>query len=187
VKIEVFGMKNTQKRHVKHRDVPEYRRIKVYSKGKKQYWKERSRRKQVYRMFREGKDLAEMAAALGVCERTIQRDLVKLGPYIQKVLAKEENFRRQAQLAEIKKKSPAELLRFLAMLTKRRYRKPKPSQRELYDLHNRVLRLDCDTPNGIPKLLPVETTTKNFMTPFTIVILAIKNGKPHGLGSIKIG
>jgi len=58
-----------------------YRRINVYSKSIEQYWKERNRRKQTWRLSSEGLTYKQIAEKLGVSEKTIQRDIKKLRPY----------------------------------------------------------------------------------------------------------
>ena len=58
-----------------------YRKMNAYVKSKDQYWKERNRRKQAWKLSSEGLTYKQIAEKLGVSEKTIQRDIKKLRPY----------------------------------------------------------------------------------------------------------
>jgi Fic family protein len=77
-----FNRLIANRRQLRRKKIPDYRKINVYFKSSKQYWKERNRRKQTLKMFQEGKDLGEIARTLNVCNRTVLRDMKKLQVYI---------------------------------------------------------------------------------------------------------
>lgn len=72
---------NTSLTHKKRKKTPNYRIIDKYSKSKKQYWKERNRRKLACQLSSEGYTYTQIAKKLGVSEKTVQRDIKKVSRY----------------------------------------------------------------------------------------------------------
>jgi hypothetical protein len=66
---------------------PEYRVINKYVKSKKQYWKERSRRKKAWELSNK-LTYKQIAEKLGVSEKTVQRDIRKIQPYYRRLSQK---------------------------------------------------------------------------------------------------
>ncbi|MDH5634474.1 MAG: hypothetical protein OEY30_01465 [Candidatus Bathyarchaeota archaeon] len=60
---------------MKRKKTPRYRLINRYSKSSRQYGKERARRKKTFELLGEGFTLQQIAEMLGVCEKTVSRDL----------------------------------------------------------------------------------------------------------------
>lgn len=58
-----------------------YRKNKHNTKSKRQYWKERNRRKQTWTLSSKGYTYPEIAEKLGVSAKTVQRDMKKLRRY----------------------------------------------------------------------------------------------------------
>jgi len=72
-----------QKRQIKRRFTPVYRRINTYTKSIKQYKRERNRRKKVlYLRMVEFRSQKQIAEKLGVSVSTVKRDLRKMRRYV---------------------------------------------------------------------------------------------------------
>jgi len=118
----------------KCRKRPDYRRINTYFKSTKQYWRERNRRRTVWQLHSKGLTYPEIAAKLGVSEKTVQRDMVKVAPYWHRKMV---NRWRQIQ-AEHKREvhrnlesmKPGEALKYLGELIEQ--------QHNLWKRHNYV-------------------------------------------------
>jgi transposase len=97
---------------------PKYRRIKVYIKGKKKYWKERNRRKLVFELVSKGLTYRQVSEQIGVCERTVKRDYAKIKPYYDRLIRSRYMKLEMEQKEEFDKqlagKTPAQQLRMLS-------------------------------------------------------------------------
>jgi hypothetical protein len=100
-----------------------YRKIRIYYKSSEQYWKDRNRRKLVLQLLEEGHlSYRQIPECLGICERTVKRDVAKLKSYSTRrvrhqmgLLRKEADLRFQAMLEG---KSWVEQLKVLERLAK---------------------------------------------------------------------
>jgi len=79
--IEGFSSVCSSSRKLKRKREPSYRRVNRYFKSTSQYWKERNRRKKAYHLFSEGFTHHQIAAKLGVCAKTVSRDLKRTRRY----------------------------------------------------------------------------------------------------------
>jgi predicted transcriptional regulator len=86
--IEGFSGNLDKIRRPKERKGPEYRRINSYYKSKKQYWKERNRRKKAWELSGQGLTYKQIAEKLDVSEKTVQRDIRKIRPYYNRLSKK---------------------------------------------------------------------------------------------------
>jgi DNA-binding CsgD family transcriptional regulator len=180
-----------QKRRLKRKKIPEYRRIKNYYKSTAQYWKERNRRQQVLKLTNEGYTLQQIAKEIGCSYRTVRRDAVKLERYIKgqfnchmQQLQREatEKLNRELEGLSIK-----DMGKRFQVLTRLMFRTRKLSKREIEKQHNGIVFLDFDRLelDGFPDLR-LGNPNGQFKTPYTFSFIAVKNGKPHHLGAIKI-
>ena len=76
-----FGGNFTSKAHKR---APEYRKMARYAKSVKQYKRERERRKAAYELGVQGFSYKQIAEKLGVSAKTVQRDMRKLRPYLER-------------------------------------------------------------------------------------------------------
>lgn len=83
---------------------PVYRRMNVYIKSIKQYWKERNRRKKAWQLSSEGYTYKQIAEKLGVREKTVQRDMKKVRRYHIGQLNKSWRIMQEEQMAAWEKK-----------------------------------------------------------------------------------
>ncbi len=83
---EGFSTVLTEKHGLKRRNMPSYRIINKNLKSKKQYWKERNRRKEVLRLSGEWLTYPQIAKKLGISTKTVQRDMKKIAPYQKGIL-----------------------------------------------------------------------------------------------------
>jgi transposase-like protein len=173
-----FDRISEETRRLKRKSIPDYRRISVYYKSSRQYWKERSRRKQVLQLLNGGLDIGEIARQLGVNQKTIYRDLRKLERYIQQ---EEQKILEESLPPAL---SPAERYKRLIKLL---FRARKLSKREECQRHNITVFFDMDNlKDGFPSIL-MEDKTSLFQTPYNITLAAKKEGQIHTLGRIRIG
>jgi DNA-binding CsgD family transcriptional regulator len=164
--------KNTQKRQLKPKTGPKYRKINQYFKSRGQYQKERQRRKRVRELSAEGFTYPQIAKKLGVSEKTVYRDMQKLWPYILGEARKEwRRFDQDLQLkfqAELEGKSLWQQF----MVLSRRMDLLKQQFKPYYRGHYTILLLDLtDTDKyGIPKLtqLPKQTQGATLAYPYKI-------------------
>ena len=178
--IEVFSnqectrsvAKSPQKRQLKAKEGPFYRRMNAYFKSRKQYKKERQRRKRVRQLSAKGFTYPQIANKLGVSEKTVYRDMKKIWPYILGQFRREwrqfdeEQQRRLNQALD--GKPPFQQWQILShrMALLRRTFEP------YYRGHYTILLLDLtDTDKyGIPKLtqLPRQTRNKTMAYPYKV-------------------
>ena len=78
-----------RKARLKRKRTPYYRIIDKNSKSVKQYWRERNRRKQVWKLHGEWLTYPQIAKKLGISVKTVQRDMKKIAPYYRGILFKQ--------------------------------------------------------------------------------------------------
>jgi DNA-binding CsgD family transcriptional regulator len=184
-----FDRISEETRRLKRKSIPDYRRISVYYKSSRQYWKERSRRKQVLQLLNGGLDIGEIARQLGVNQKTIYRDLRKLERYIRGQINRKKYLLQQEEQKILEESlppalSPAERYKRLIKLL---FRARKLSKREECQRHNITVFFDMDNlKDGFPSIL-MEDKTSLFQTPYNITLAAKKEGQIHTLGRIRIG
>lgn len=88
------------KRHLKRKKIPNYRLINNYFKSTRQYWKERNRRKQAWKLYSEGYKQTQIAAKLSVSTKTVSHDLRKVSSYYTGQYNREIRLVREAHDAE---------------------------------------------------------------------------------------
>jgi len=88
------------KRRLKRKKIPEYRLISNYYKSTTQYWKERNRRKQEWKLYSEGLNYQQIGEKLGVSAKTVSHDLKKVFAYYKGQIAREIRLVREARDAE---------------------------------------------------------------------------------------
>lgn len=183
-----FDRESTQPRQLKRKRTPDYRRIHVYSKSSKQYWKERDRRKQILELFNEGLSFGEIAERLGVNRRTVRRDLQKLERYVKGQISRRAYLLEQEQRKQLEALSELSLVERYKALTNLMFRARKLSKKEEYERHNKTIVIDLDnlTPDGYPRVLMGKPSSP-FKTPYNINFVASKDDKPRILGGIQIG
>jgi transcriptional antiterminator len=181
-----------QKRRLKRKKIPEYRRIKNYYKSTAQYWKERSRRQQVLKLTNEGYTLQQIAKEIGCSYRTVRRDAVKLERYVKgKFNSYMEQLQREAREKlnrELDGLSIKDMGKRFQALTRLMFRTRKLSKREIEKQHNNIIFIDFDksTLNGDPAI-KIGYPHSTFKTPYNISLVSVRNGKMKVLGGIKIG
>jgi len=161
------------KRQLKHKRIPEYRRIHTYFRSTKQYWKLRNRRKQItelaYVYFLSQK---EIAAKLGVSLSTVKRDLKKVRRFIRgqtnralRVMRDEWRQEREKCMEGLPLRERFDYL----SLEMERYRKLRP---RAYRGHHSIFFIDMTQTDkyGIPKLtlLPRQTANAQLAYPHKV-------------------
>jgi len=184
-----FDTESAQTRQLKRKRAPNYRRIRVYSKSSKQYWKERNRRKQVLELFNEGLSFGQIAERLDVNRRTVRRDIQKLERYMKGQINRETYLLQQEQRKQLEESvSGLSLEERFKALTNLMFRARKLSKKEEYERHNKTIVIDLDnlTPDGYPRVL-MDKPSSPFKTPYNINFIGSKDGKPRIIGGIQIG
>lgn len=189
-----FGNKKeflVQKRRLKRKKTPEYRKINDYYKSTAQYWKERNRRKQVLKLTNEGYTLQQIAKEIGCSYRTVRRDAVKLRPYVKGQfnthITNLQRETRERLNRELEGLSNLDMGKRFKAITKLMFKTRKTSKQEIAKQHNGTVFLDFDRLclNGFPNLR-LGNTNGSFKTPYTLSFVAVQNKKTHYLGSLKI-
>jgi len=173
-----------EKAHKTPVEDPLYRRKHAYVKGIEQYWKERTRRKQVWELSGKLKQ-NEIAEKLGVSVRTVQRDVAKVRRYYRGQFnrfvrqLKEEKI--QQVRAVLEGKTPIEQLKILSNLLAQQ-RKEEESRKRFMRTFFIIIDLD-DMTNGFPSFRTFYASPYvNFKEGVQFVIRCIKNGQKHDLG-----
>lgn len=150
-----FNTENAQSRRLKRRKTPNYRVINKYSKSTQQYWKERHRRKQVLQLYQEGKSTREIAKALGICSRTVTRDMKKLNSYLKGQINRKRHLLDQERRRELESLSAISLMERSKTLSCLLFHTKKLGQKEEFEQHNITIVLDMDnlTVDGFPNSL----------------------------------
>jgi DNA-binding CsgD family transcriptional regulator len=179
----------TTKPHEKPRKKAEYRKIKTYYKSHKRYQKERKRRKKALELSEQGLTYKAIAKQLGISERTVKRDIAKIKPYYERKL---KNLYRRLQpekRAYFESKTKEKTLRQKKAILEYEVAKQK-RQREGQDYRcsKLVLVIDLDKcKNGIPSIFFDPKPPFSVQMPFSLIVGFIKDGKPEGSCSLKIG
>jgi DNA-binding CsgD family transcriptional regulator len=183
-----FDRESAQLRQLKRNRTPDYRRIHVYSKSSKQYWKERGRRKQILELLNEGLSFGEIAKRLGVNQKTVHRDMQKLERYVKGQISRKAYLLEQEQRKQLEESSGLSLAERYKALSNLMFRARKLSKKEEYERHNKTIVIDLDnlTPDGYPRVLMAKPSSP-FKTPYKINFIASKDGKPQIIGGIQIG
>jgi len=101
---QAFSNKTGCKRKLKRKNIPEYRLINNYFKSSTQYWKERNRRKQAWKLYSEGFKQTQIAEKLNVSTKTVSHDLRKVSSYYIGQLNKARQYIRDERDAEYMKR-----------------------------------------------------------------------------------
>lgn len=182
-----FSKETAVLRKVKRRRTPDYRRINVYAKSPKQYQKERQRRRQILELLSENKSSTiQIAQELGVCTRTVRRDLDKLDRYLKGQITKRKHLLDEQERQILDILSTYDKLERFKVLTRFLFITRKLSKKEEYGLHNRTIILDLDqAANGVPKVF-MEDEQSTIKTPLYVNLSIIKDGHSHVLGGLTI-
>jgi hypothetical protein len=144
------------------------------------------------KLSHEGHALQQIAKELGVSYRTVRRDMVKLRPYVKcqfnrhmAMLERAERERLNRELEGLSMKDVGK--RFIA-ITNVMFKTRKLSKQEIEKQYNGIVFLDFDSLglDGFPDLR-LGNPKGQFKTPYTFSFIAVQNGEPHYLGSLKIG
>jgi DNA-binding CsgD family transcriptional regulator len=178
-------LETAQRKLIKHRNRPDYRRINVYYKSPEQYWKERDRRKKTLELMKQGFTFWQIAKQLGVSRKTIYRDSQKVERYVKgqvnsKLLRYEQEKIKKCQ-QEVAELSIAERFK---LITKLMVMGQRESKQRHYENHNFniLINLDDLTEAGLPSIVPENLQAHSTLTlPWTLILVAIKNGERHVL------
>jgi DNA-binding CsgD family transcriptional regulator len=187
--IDGFDSVFDAKRRKRGRSRPEYRRVRRYFKGTKQYWRERSRRKQVFELSEKHLTYKQIAEQLGLSERTVKRDMTKIKPYymrqIRSYYSRLEEERRGQVEAQLEGKSLAERFKILSSMILEIKKRDK--ERE-YNRHQMFITIDLDdVTDGYPAVKPwPQQSTVNWTLPLTINFLYVKNGEKRVVGNFTL-
>jgi hypothetical protein len=128
--------------------------------------------------------IKQIAAKLGVCERTVKRDLAKIRPYYERRSCHYQNFLRQEQLAEFErgsveydKLSPKEKLKRLRLRDEVLGKGFKLVKQRKYVRHQLLVSIDLDDlAGGFPKIMFSPPMPFNIKHPFELNFAFKKNG-----------
>ena len=177
-----------RKTRVKRKHGPSYRVIDTYVKSKKQYWKERNRRKQVWTLHCEGATYPEIAEKLGISEKTVQRDMKKVSPYYMGVLYRqlreleEERYREFSKMLD--HMTVGQRLKTLTnmILMQRKERYWREYRRHLIKV---FINLD-DLTDGYPSITPWPQHSNKFTMPMRLEFICVKDGAKESMGTITL-
>lgn len=183
-----FSTKSAETRQLKHNSSPDYRRIRVYFKSSKQYWKERNRRKQILELSNKSLSFGKIAKRIGVNQKTVYRDMQKLERYMKSQINRKAYLFQQEQRRQLEESSGLSIAERYKALSNLMFRARRLSKKEEYERHNKTIVIDLDnlTPDGYPRVL-MDKPSSPFKTPYNINFIASKDGKPRILGGIQIG
>ena len=174
---KAFSSVKAEKRPLKAKRTPEYRRIDRYFKSTRQYKKERNRRKKILHLWLvEFKSQKEIADKLGVSVSTVKRDQKKLRRYVTGQnnrairLMRDERHRAVEQAME-----GLPLRERLDYLSLQIEKQKKFWRRRGYRGHYKIFHLDMTKADKycIPKLtiLPRQTANKTLAYPYKIRVV----------------
>ena len=171
-KSDSFSSVLDKKRQLKHKKIPQYRRINTYFKSTKQYWKERNRRKQIMELaYVQFLNQKEIATKLGISVSTVKRDLRKVRRFIRGQtnrairIMREERHRAFEQAME--GLSLREQFDYLSMEMER-YKKIWHNRE--YRRHYQIILIDMTQLDkyGIPKLTLIPGGNQTLAYPYKI-------------------
>lgn len=188
---ELFSSVSNTKRQLKRARGPSYRKIKTYYKSTKQYWKERNRRKKTWQLHGEGHTYKQIAAKLGISERTVVRDIKKIRPYycrLSRSYFRKLDEERQTQLhAELKGKT---LSQQFNILSRRISEYQKLMEYRRYLRHRITFTIDMDDmTDGCPAIKPFPSLSHglSLYKPIYFKFQVKKDGEKIPLGEIRLG
>lgn len=170
------------KRRLKGRSKPGYRRVHKNIKSSKQYWLERNRRARVMDLLEQHLTYRQIAAKLGVSERTVKRDIAKIRPYYERRVKHFLNAADQEQHAkfeaELEGLSPKEQLKLLKLRVKEnQYLLTNLLKQRDYLRHQLSITIDLDDlSSGFPKIEHKPQMPFKVEFPFKISLEFKKNG-----------
>jgi hypothetical protein len=168
---------DTMKR-VKGKSKPDYRRVVVNFKSTKKYWQERNRRKQVVDLFEQNLSIKQVASKLGVCERTVRRDLAKIEPFYERRVSHLLNQLEEAKNLEFEALSPMQQLKVLELKIKERDKMLEQTERREYCRNRLLVTFDLDDlSGGVPRITTMPKETFSMKSPFRIDFAFKKNGE----------
>ena len=189
--LEDFQDANNERISRVRRARPVYRRINKYTKSIRQYWKERSRRKKAHQLHSEGFTYKQIAAKLGVCRKTIQRDIKKTRCYyvgqINRAwrIMEEERHRRWAKELE-----GLNIFQQYKIISKRLAKFMKARRGREYKRHLLKLIIDMDDlKHGVFPTIKAWPSHKHFSItlPLHVQFILRANGKNMKYGGFTIG
>lgn len=194
---EVFdGQENDQssgvfdtKRHNNAKIKAEYRRIRKYYKSPKRYQKERKRRRRVLDYYEQGFSYKTIAQKLGVSERTVKRDMVKIKPYYERKIKNLMRKLQQERIANFQAMLEGKtLVQRFNILTKEIARSYRLKKERGYRRSRMVLVINLDDcTNGVPSMFAEPNPPFPFKTPFKLMVSFIKDGKSQFGAVFSIG
>jgi len=169
---------------------PNYRTINRYTKSIAQYWKERNRRKQAWHLSGKGFTYKQIAAKLGVSEKTIQRDMHKISRYYIGQFHKacnEIDAERQRRITE--KLEGLTLSQGFSLLTKLVIEQRKRQSAQEYKRHLIKIIIDMDDlKHGvIPNLKMWPRNVRSIVMPLHVQVLLRIEGKHFKYGGFTVG
>ncbi len=186
-KPDEFSRVSERRKLVKHRYRPDYRKIRSYYKSPRQYQKERARRRKALALAGQGLGLAEVAKALGVSSRTVQRDLARVERYTKAQATRRRDLLEKQELKELEDVSAETLLKRFEVLTRLMRKTKKLGKEEEYEQHNTVFLINLDQlVDGLPTAKVLQHPSRIFKTPHNISVILLKNGMVHNMGGVKI-
>ncbi len=175
--FEAGGRVFDTRRRVKGKSKPDYRRVVVNFKSTKKYWQERKRRKQVVELLEQNLSIKQIATKLGVCERTVKRDIAKTLPYYERRARHLLNQVEEAKRLEFEGLSSMQQLKALKSKIKERDQMLEQLERREYCRHRLLVTFDLDElSGGIPKITTVPKESFSMKNPFRIDFAFKKNG-----------
>jgi len=171
-----INAQKSPKRQLKRKKEASYRKVKTYYKSIEQYKKERNRRKQAWLLSGKGLTHAQIAKRLGVSEKTVYRDMQKIGPYYFRKMRHEfEKWQMERWVEEQKQLESMTLAQQVDFVCKRADQFRKAMRGSEYRGHYTIFYLDMTQPDeyGIPKLtqLPHQTRGQPLTYPYKIRVV----------------
>lgn len=129
-------------------------------------------------MLEQNFSIKQVASKLGVCERTIKRDLAKIEPFYERRASHLSNQLDEAKNVEFEALSPRQQLKVLELKIKNRDKMLEQYKRREYCSHRLLVTFDLDDlSGGIPKITNMPKETFNMKSPFRIDFAFKKNGE----------
>lgn len=174
-----------------YENAPNYRRMHKYVKGRRQYEKERERRRQSRQLNEQGLTQKQIAAKLGVSLRTVKRDWKKLKPYVmgqwRKRINELEEQRRKELFAGVEGLSLAQQSRVLfKRLTEEIARIRTFNLIREYNRHTAKIFINLDNlKDGYPAVSfwPSNPTSQMLMY---LHLVFVKDGQQKDMGALQI-
>jgi transposase len=190
--IDTGGRVFDTKKRVKVKSKPKYRCVGRNFKSSKKYWQERNRRKQVIELLEQNLSVKQIAEKVGVCERTVKRDIAKIKPYYERrvrhLLNQADEKERLELEAEVEGLSPKQLKKFLESKIKERDHMLNLLKQREYLRHQLLVTIDLDDlGGGFPKIIHSAQMPFSVKFPFNVNFAFKKNGVTTQVQGIRIG